>query len=155
MLTCSWGLYHCRGCLRPESAGTAEQSDLAAVCWDPCDLLAWSPVTVVTDTAHQPTAAGTPPLHLNEPPCTARPLWREPRDETEQKKQTDYKKYIWDGNEKNYKPTNLRPRPHLQRHSTAPWSHLKYNQRIDLSQGIYLPLLEISKQYCCCLGKDY
>lgn len=55
----------------------AEQSDLAAVCWDPCDLLAWSPVTVATtDAAHQPTAAGTPLVLLNEPPCTARPLRR-------------------------------------------------------------------------------
>lgn len=62
----------------------AEQSDLAAVCWDPCDPLAWSPVTVATtDAAHQRTATGTPPFLLNEPPYTPRPLQRKQTDKTE------------------------------------------------------------------------
>lgn len=78
--TCSWGLYHCRSFPQPESAGTAEQSDLAAVCWDPCDLLAWSPVTVATtDAVHQPTAPGTSFVLLNEPPCRVGPLKRNTR----------------------------------------------------------------------------
>lgn len=81
--TCSWGLYHSRRFLRPESAGTAERSDLAAVCWDPCDPLAWSPITVATKgRAHQPKATGTSPFLLSEPPCTARPLWTKPKKKT-------------------------------------------------------------------------
>lgn len=81
--TCSWGLYHSRRFLRPESAGTAERSDLAAVCWDPCDPLAWSPITVATKgRAHQPKATGTSPFLLSEPPCTARPLWTKPEKKT-------------------------------------------------------------------------
>lgn len=53
----------------------AEQSDSAAVCWDPCDLLAWPPVTVATtDAVRQPTAAGTFLFLLNEPPCKPGPL---------------------------------------------------------------------------------
>lgn len=87
-LTCSWGRYHCRSSPPPKSAGTAEQSDLSAVCWDPCDLLAWPPVTVATtDGVHQPTAPGTFLFLLNEPPCIPGPLgsatrWQELKTKT-------------------------------------------------------------------------
>lgn len=63
----------------------AEQSDLAAVCLDPCDLLAWSPVTVATaDAAHRPIVAGTLLFILDEPPFTAGELMRKKGQQSRQ-----------------------------------------------------------------------